>query len=178
MKAILLATLIILNATSLSAEEMIIGKQIVSPGIQLIFEGAPKDTVFPTQHHLKEASTDIHIEMLANWADNNKYGAPAGGFVAYLLVNVKLTNQKTRATLEAQLTPHLNLVDNLHYAKNIQLPGKTDDLYTATFTIKPPEGSDLGIHYDWFHKVGKLIETSSFTYKNLSFTEMSKKLRR
>ena len=97
MKVILLATLLIAATTSLSAEEMIIGKQAIRPGIDLIFEGAPKDTVYPTQHHLKEASTDIHIEMLANWSENNKYGAPSGGFVAYLQVSVKLTNQKTQA---------------------------------------------------------------------------------
>lgn len=178
MKATLFIITLLFISTQLTAEEMIIGKETVYPGINLIFEGATKDTVFPKQHYLKESSTDIHIEMLANWSEKNQYGAPAGGFIAYLEVNAKIINQKTQKILKTQLTPHINIIDNFHYAQNIKLPGKTDDLYTVTFTIKPPKNTDLGIHYDWHHKVGKVIEQSTFTYKNLSFYEISKKLRR
>lgn len=165
-------------STQLCAEEMIIGRESVDPGIDIIFEGAPKDTVLPKQHHLEESSTDIHIEMLANWSENNTHGAPAGGFIAYLKVSAIITNQKTQQTLTTELTPHINLTDNLHYAKNIQLPGETDDLYSVVFNIKPPKANELGIHHDWHHKVGKLIKSSTFSYKNLSFDKISKQLRR
>ena len=69
MKATLFIITLLFFSTQLTAEEMIIGKETVYPGINLIFEGAPKDTVFPKQHYLKESSTDIHIEMLANWSE-------------------------------------------------------------------------------------------------------------
>lgn len=170
--------LLLLLSTQLLAEEMIIGKESIYPGIELIFEGAPKDTVFPKQHHLEESSTDIHIEMLANWSKENKFGAPSGGFVGYLEVSAQVTNQKTQETFTTELTPHINLTDNFHYAKNIKLPGKSDDLYRVVFTIQPPKSDALGIHYDWYHKVGKVIESSTFTYKNLSFDKISKELRR
>ena len=69
MKATLFIITLLFFSTQLTAEEMIIGKETVYPGINLIFEGAPKDTVFPKQHYLKESSTDIDIEMLANWSE-------------------------------------------------------------------------------------------------------------
>ena len=170
--------LLLLLSTQLLAEEMIIGKESICPGIDIIFEGEPKDTVFPKENHLEESRTDIHIEMLANWSKENKFGAPSGGFVGYLEVSAQVTNQKTQKTLTTELTPHINLTDNFHYAQNIKLPGKSDDLYRVVFTIKPPKSDALGIHYDWYHKVGKVIESSTFTYKNLSFDKISKELRR
>ena len=170
--------LLLLLSTQLLAEEMIIGKESIYPGIDIIFEGAPKDTVFPKENHLEESRTDIHIEMLANWSKENKFGAPSGGFVGYLEVSAQVTNQKTQKTLTTELTPHINLTDNFHYAQNIKLPGKSDDLYRVVFTIKPPKSDSLGIHYDWYHKVGKVIESSTFTYKDLSFDKISKELRR
>jgi uncharacterized protein involved in high-affinity Fe2+ transport len=170
--------LLLLLSTQLLAEEMIIGKESIYPGIDIIFEGAPKDTVFPKENHLEESRTDIHIEMLANWSKENKFGAPSGGFVGYLEVSAQVTNQKTQKTLTTELTPHINLTDNFHYAQNIKLPGKSDDLYRVVFAIKPPKSDALGIHYDWYHKVGKVIESSTFTYKDLSFDKISKELRR
>lgn len=170
--------LLLLLSTQLLAEEMIIGKESIYPGIDIIFEGAPKDTVFPKENHLEESRTDIHIEMLANWSKENKFGAPSGGFVGYLEVSAQVTNQKTQKTLTTELTPHINLTDNFHYAQNIKLPGKSDDLYRVVFAIKPPKSDALGIHYDWYHKVGKVIESSTFNYKNLSFDKISKELRR
>jgi uncharacterized protein involved in high-affinity Fe2+ transport len=179
MKAISFIITLLIISTQITAEEMIIGtEKNVYPGIDLIFEGAPKDTVYPAQHYLEESDTDIHIEMLANWSKDNKFGAPEGGFVAYLQVDATITNQKTQATLKTQLTPHINIIDNFHYAQNIKLPGKTDDLYTVTFTIKPPKNTDLGIHHDWHHRVKKVIEKSVYTYENQLFHKVSKKLRR
>ena len=178
MKAIVFIITLLVISTQITAEEMIIGKETVYPGIDLIFEGAPKDSVYPAKQYLKESDTDIHIEMLANWAENNKFGAPAGGFIAYLQVDATIKNQTTQATQKTQLTPHINIIDNFHYAQNIKLPGKSDDLYTVTFTIKPPKDSDLGIHHDWYHKVGKVLEQSAYTYKDLLFDEVSRKLRR
>ena len=41
----------------LFSEEMIIGKKTIQPGIELIFEGAPKDIIFPKNLHLSEKDT-------------------------------------------------------------------------------------------------------------------------
>ena len=162
---------------NVSAEEKIIGSERIDPGIEIVFEAAPKDTVFPEKFYLPESETDIHIEMLANWSEDNLVSVPSGGFVAYLKVKAIIANEKG-AIIETDLTPHLNLVDNLHYAQNIKLPGSIKDLYDVTFIIEPPDSKSFGIHYDWHEKFGGLIQESSFTYKSLNFEQIAIKQRR
>ena len=161
----------------LFSEEMIIGKKTIQPGIELIFEGAPKDIIFPKDLHLAEKDTDIHIEMLARWTHDNKASAPSESFVAYLDVSAEIKSKKG-SSKKIKLTPHLNLIDNLHYAQNVKLPGRIDDLYDITFIISPPKKEVLGIHYDWNSKFGGLMKKSSFTFKNLDFKEIALKSRR
>ena len=159
--------------------EMIIGKESISPGIDLVFEGAIKDDVFPAKKFGLENNSDIHIEVLANWNEDAPRGSPLDGFVAYLKINVEILNQtdSTRKTIE--LLPHLNLTDNLHYALNISLPGKRDDLYTLIFTIEPPIDSAIGLHYDWREEVGSFLsQTYRFVYRDLDFTEIANSSRR
>ena len=162
---------------ALASEEMIIGKKTIDPGIELIFEAAPKDTIFPDSLYLSENETDIHIEMLASWKEDNSALAPSGSFVAYLEAEVLIKNKNGR-TDKANLTPHLNLIDNLHYAQNIKLPGSIDDSYDVTFKISPPRKEVLGIHFDWNEKFGELIKETSFTFKNLNFKKIAIKTRR
>ena len=176
MKHLLQLVFIFLSINTLT-EEMIIGSETIDPGIEIVFEAAPKDTVFPEKFYLPESETDIHIEMLANWSEDNLVSVPSGGFVAYLKVKAIVTNEKG-AIIEIYLTPHLNLVDNLHYAQNIKLPGSIKDLYDVTFIIEPPDSKSFGIHYDWHEKFGGLIQESSFTYKNLNFEQIALKQRR
>ncbi len=156
---------------------MIIGKKSISPGIEFIFEAAPKDTIFPDSLYLSENETDIHIEMLASWKEDNLALAPSGSFVAYLEVEAIIKN-KNGSTEKVYLTPHLNLIDNLHYAQNIKLPGSLDDSYDVTFKILPPREEVLGIHFDWNEKFGELIKETSFTFKNLNFKKIALKTRR
>ena len=49
------------------SNEMIIGRETVYPGINIIFEAAIKDEIKPHGYFLKEDSTDIHLEVLINW---------------------------------------------------------------------------------------------------------------
>ena len=121
--------------------EMIIGEESISPGIDLVFEGAIKDDVFPSSKFGSEKDSDIHIEVLANWNSNAPNGSPTNGFVAYLRISAEILNQTNLDTKIIQLLPHLNLSDNLHYALNTKLPGSKDDLYTITFYIDGPEDS-------------------------------------
>ena len=160
-----------------SYAEMIIGRETISPGIDLIFEGAPKDIVYPENYFLKESETDIHIEMLANWSDSAPEGSPLGGFGAYLNVFVVIKSTSGEIS-RVQLTPHLNLSDNLHYAQNIKLPGTIDELYDISFNIYPPLTNKIGIHYDWKEMIGEYIPESSFNYKNLNFKSIALSKRR
>ena len=174
-KALAIFFLFFLN--SIISEEMIIGSEVIDPGIEFVFEAAPKDTIYPEDLYLPEAETDLHIEMLANWTETNIVQAPVGGFVAYLKVKVKIVNDNGQ-TLEVILSPHLNLVDNLHYAKNIKLPGSLVDSYDLTFTVLPPDRNAFGVHYDWFNQFGDLIEAYSFSYEDLNFKKIALKQRR
>ena len=169
--------LLIFSSVHVYAAEMIIGEEEISPGINLIFEGAPKDTVHPMKYFRAESDTDIHIEMLANWSDEAPKGSPAGGFVAYLEVYAAIKGSGGNEIV-VKLTPHLNMSDNLHYAQNIKLPGKIDELYDVTFTISPPKQDQLGIHYDWNGEVGPLVKETIFEYKNLDFKEIALSSRR
>ena len=71
------------------------------------------------------------------------------------------------------------MADNLHYAKNIKLPGEIDQEYTVIFEILPPKMGDLGMHFDWREKVdSSLISGQKFEFKNLDFKEIALSERR
>jgi len=150
--------------------EMIIGTGSIEPGVDLIFEGGVKDEIMPEEYYLSENETDVHIEVLANWSSDAPKGSPEGGHVAYLNITAVLINETTGSSDTHKLTPHVNISDNLHYAKNIKLPGKIDESYTVIFEIRPPKNDELGMHYDWRYTVDKeLIVAERFEFNNLDF---------
>ena len=167
----LLYLILLLNLNFSISQELIIGKETIDPGIVFIFEGAVKDHVMPIGMHLKENETNIHIEARVNWdVRNTPNGSPEGGFVAYLHITSKVTNQKTGLSTFIDLTPHINLIDNYHYARNISLPGKKDELYTVEFNVIPPTNIELSLHKDWLDKYGNQLMTNQyFIYKNVNF---------
>ena len=172
--------LLILNLNFSFSQELIIGEETVNPGIVFIFEGAVKDHVMPEGMHLKETQTNIHIEARVNWdTDDIPEGTPPGGFVAYLHITAKVTNQNSGMSTFIDLLPHINLVDNYHYARNISLPGNADDLYLVEFYILPPTHIDLSLHKDWLDNYGnELMKNQYFKYSNVDFEEIANSSRR
>ena len=172
--------LLILNLNFSFSQELIIGEETVHPGIVFIFEGAVKDHVMPEGMHLKENQTNIHIEARVNWdTDDIPEGTPSGGFVAYLHITAKVTNQNSGMSTFIDLLPHLNLVDNYHYARNISLPGNADDLYLVEFNILPPTHIDLSLHKDWLDNYGnELMKNQYFKYSNVDFEEIANSSRK
>ena len=171
----LIYLILILNVNFSISQELIIGEETVDPGIVFIFECAVKDHVMPQGMHLKENETNIHIEARVNWDNKNTPdGSPEGGFVAYLHITSKVTNQKTGLSTFIDLVPHINLIDNYHYARNISLPGEKDELYTVEFNIMPPTNIELSLHKDWLDMYGeKLMSKKYFSYKNVNFEEIA-----
>ncbi len=171
----ILFTVILLNFSFLTAQELIIGEENIKPGIVFIFEGAIKDHVMPSGMHLNENETNIHIEARVNWDTKDvPNGTPHGGFVAYLHITAKLINQETGISTFIDLLPHINLIDNYHYARNISLPGKVDDLYSVEFNVLPPSNIELSLHKDWLDNYGNsLMKDYSFSYKNVNFEEIA-----
>ena len=176
----LLYLILLLNLNFSISQELIIGKETVDPGIVFIFEGAVKDHVMPIGMHLKENETNVHIEARVNWdIKNTPEGSPIGGFVAYLHITSKVTNQKSGLSTFIDLTPHINLIDNYHYARNISLPGKKNELYTVEFNIIPPTNIELSFHKDWLDKYGSQLMTNQyFIYENVNFEEIVNTTRR
>ena len=122
------------------SQELVIGEERLEPGIVFIFEGAVKDIVYPNSTNLAEEFTNVHIEARVNWDSNNiPEGTPSGGFIPYLNINATITNESTGQKTFIDLTPHINLIDNFHYARNISLPGKIDQQYSVIFNVNPPE---------------------------------------
>ena len=181
MKNYILTTILsIIISNSLISQELIIGEERVKPGIVFIFEGAIKDIVYPENYNLVEELTDVHIEARVNWdIQNIPEGAPAGGFIPYLKINAVVTNQRTYLKTYVDLIPHINLVDNFHYARNISLPGNIDDKYEVEFFINNPSKFDLSIHKDWLDNYSEsLIEDKVFKYSDISFGEIARLSRR
>jgi uncharacterized protein involved in high-affinity Fe2+ transport len=167
----ILSVILILNLNFINSQELIIGQKTVEPGIVFIFEGAIKDHVMPSKMHLSENETNIHIEARVNWDNSDTpAGTPPGGFVAYLHLTAKVTNQETGLSTFIDLLPHINLIDNYHYARNISLPGKVDDLYSVEFNVLPPTSIELSLHKDWSENYGnRLMNEHSFFYENVNF---------
>ena len=165
------------------AQEMIIGQATIEPGIQLVFEGAPKDDVTPRSQNLAEDKTDVHLEVLTTWATDEGVDVPEGttrgGFVAYLHFFATITNEVTGDTETVTLIPHVTLGDAMHYARNVSLPGVSTDPYTVTFDVRPPEETELAFHKSWREAHGApLFEAQSFTYEALDFEEIAAATRR
>ena len=171
-KSILLIILNILFANP----ELVIGKQRIEPGILFIFEGAIKDHIMPQAMHLMEDQTNVHIEARVNWDKKNiPKGTPAGGFIPYMHITSTITNESTGLRTFIDLLPHINLIDNFHYARNISLPGSIDDLYTVQFNILPPTHIELAVHKDWLDIYGEeLCSDYIYIYKNVDFKEIAK----
>ncbi len=178
-KKLILIFFVLANFSIVHAIELVIGEETVSPGIVFIFEGAIKDQIMPSMRHINESETHVHIEARVNWADKDiPEGTPEGGFVPYLYITAKVVNQTTGLSAFVDLLPHINLVDNFHYARNISLPGKTSDLYSVTFTIAPPTHMDLGLHKDWVDNYDKsLMNNQVFSYKDINFEEIARATR-
>lgn len=164
----------------INAQELIIGEERVEPGIIFVFEGAVKDHIMPSSMHLSENQTNVHIEARVNWDIKNvPKGTPNGGFIPYLHITAKITNEKSGLSTFIDLLPHINLIDNFHYARNIFLPGKIDDLYSVDFNIIPPTQIDLALHNDWVKTYGKeLFELKMFEYINIDFEEIANSSRK
>ena len=177
---ILITILSIVISNSLISQELIIGEERVKPGIVFIFEGAIKDKVYPENYNLTEELADVHIEARVNWdIQNIPEGTPAGGFIPYLKINAVVTNQRTYLKTYVDLIPHINLVDNFHYARNISLPGNIDDKYEVEFFINNPSKFDLSFHKDWLDNYSEsLIEDKVFKYSDISFGEIARLSRR
>ena len=95
-----------------------------------------------------------------------------------VIVRAKIINEKTGLSTFIDLVPHINLIDNFHYARNISLPGSISDLYTVKFNVIPPTKQDLSLHKDWsdgYQK--KLFDETSFTYKKVNFKEIAESSR-
>lgn len=173
------AAVFVLVAGRAGAVELVIGEETVAPGIVFIFEGAVKDDITPAAHHLPVDKTHVHLEARVNWAEKSiPEGTPPGGFVPYLNIAAHVVNQKTGAVLMTDLLPHINLIDNFHYARNIALPGAAGDRYQVTFHVSPPAGLGLSYHLDWRDKHGDgLLKAAEFTYKNVDFEAIAKATR-
>ena len=163
-------------AAPAQAQELVIGEVTIQPGITFIFEGAVRDYVEPLEQNLVENWTHVHIEARVNWAESGiPAGTPPGGFVPYLNINAIIINESTRQAAFTTLIPHINLIDNFHYARNIQLPGLVTDLYSVRFFVNPPDDFALARHRDWIEGYGTTLipEPVSFYYDRVDFREIA-----
>ena len=85
-------------------------------------------------------------------------------------ITALVKNSKTGLKTFIDLKPHINLIDNFHYARNISLPGSTKDRYDIEFKISPPSKIELALHNDWNEEYGKnLLNEYTFNNKSVNF---------
>lgn len=159
-----------------TAQELVLGEEKTWPGVVFIFEAAVRDNVQPAAQHLAEDLTDIHMEARVNWDTDETAippGTPPGGFVPYLNMSAQITNEMTGKQSFVPLVPHINLIDSVHYAYNMALPGESSDLYTVKVFVNPPDPFTLATHRDWRNRYGPwLLPAQIFTYRNVAFGEI------
>jgi hypothetical protein len=174
-KIILSICVLLITGFNVNSQELVIAEERVEPGIVFVFEGAIKDHIVPMSMHLQENQTNVHIEARVNWDINNvPKGTPKGGFVPYLHITARITNKESGLSTFIDLLPHINLIDNFHYARNISLPGPLNDLYSVDFNITPPTQIDLALHNDWVNMYGKeLFKGKLFQYSDVDFEEIA-----
>ncbi len=175
-----LLALLIYPVSAVYSEEQIIAVEKLSEEITITFEAAPKDTLFnDSEKQLSEKDTDIHIEALVNWhEDISIEGQNPGGFIPYVNITTEIINENTNQKKIIELSPHVNLSDGFHYAKNIKLPGLRVDKYKIIFTIIPDDKS-LTYHMDWKEKYSyPIFSKKIFEYSNLDFQIISESSRR
>lgn len=163
------------QASPAQPQEKVFGEEVLGPGVKITFLVAPSGDVDPTAQNLSEARSDLHLEVLAGWTEaaSENVGAPAGGFVPYLHLFATVQNEETGQVKTATLVPHINQSDNVHYARNIALPGGPNDPYTVVFEVHPPEQFELATHKDWRTAYGpRLFPPATVTYKNLQLGEI------
>ena len=168
--ALLLFVGAFIHVQSAYAQEKVFGEEVLGPGVKITFLVAPAGDVEPTAQNPSEVRSDLHLEVLSGWTEaaSDEVGAPAGGFVPYLHLFATVENEKTGQVKKASLVPHVNQTDNVHYARNIALPGSPDDPYTVVFEVHPPEQFELATHKDWRSAYGnRLFPPATVTYKNL-----------
>tara|TARA_B100001057_G_C22597183_1_gene851330 strand:+ start:346 stop:906 length:561 start_codon:yes stop_codon:yes gene_type:complete len=176
----ILLVFIIYPVSYVYSTEQIIAHEQLGDNISITFEAAPKDTVFnDSVRQLSEKETDIHIEALVNWNENADIeGQPAKGFIPYVNISSQIINENSGQKIIINLSPHINLSDGFHYAKNIKLPGLRTDKYKLIFTITP-DNKALTYHMDWKEKHPyPIFRKKVFEYSDLDFEETSKRIRR
>lgn len=172
------------TAPPADAQEIVMGREEFSPGIVMVFKGAVADRAAPAEAHLAERLADVRIKAPANWT-TDAAAAPPGGFAAYLHVHAQITNETTGKIAFVTLLPHVDLLDNLHYARNAALPGEPTDLYTVKFFVDPPSASRLAMHRDWENRYGQtdeetpdgapllLFQPKEFSYSQVNFMHIA-----
>ena len=180
MKSFFLSLVLLLTALYAHSVELELASERINPGIVLIFEGAVKDVITPSNLHLQEKQTHVHIEARVNWDQKNiPEGTVPGGFIPYLHITAQVINERTGISTFVDLAPHINLIDNFHYARNISLPGNIADLYKVIFKVSPPSLYQLAVHKDWSERYNDILfKEKEFTYRNVNFKEIAQASRR
>lgn len=165
------------------AQEAVLGEETIDPGIAVVFEGAIKDAITPSHQHLAESRTDVHLEARINWSTDSSVevpdGTPRGGYIPGLHVYALIENEGSDQVRQVTLTPHLNLIDNFHYARNVALPDAGSDTYRITFHVHPPDEHELSFHRDWTELYGdRLFAPHTFEYEEVDFSEIVDQTRR
>lgn len=156
------------------ADDVEIGKKDIDGGIELVFKASKGENIVPVSSNLAADEAEAHIELWANFEENNVYASAADGFVPYLNVNVFINNRVTGESLQITLTPNVDGNNGFHYARNVDLPGDpVSDSYDLTFFVEPPGEFVVQIHSDFVTNVDTaIIKEQNEKFDNVNFADL------
>ena len=118
-------------------EVLLLERELSGGAIHVILEVAPPDEVTATPPTIPRDQAHIHLEAQIRYLQDVLGGRVANEFVPYLDVQAHIVNDVTGEVLDITLRPHVGIVEGLHYAANVILPGDAPT-YSLSVTITGP----------------------------------------
>ena len=118
-------------------EVLLLERELSGGAIRVILEVAPPDEVTATPPTIPRDQAHIHLEAQIRYLQDVLGGRVANEYVPYLDVQAHIVNDVTGEVLDITLRPHVGIVEGLHYAANVILPGDAPT-YSLSVTITGP----------------------------------------
>lgn len=119
------------------AEVLLLERELSGGAIRVILEVASPDEITATPPSIPREQAHIHLEAQIRYIQDILGGRVANEFVPYLDVQAHIVNDVTGEVLDITLRPHVGIVEGLHYAANVILPGDAPT-YSLSVTISGP----------------------------------------
>ncbi|MEM7283010.1 MAG: iron transporter [Pseudomonadota bacterium] len=177
MKTRVLSTLLACLSISVAHSDVLVGEELIQPGISFKLRVTDRMEMTPDEHQLAVEKADFALVAEANWSQDHEQSVPGnsprGGFVPFLRIKVEIKNKTSGKISFVDLLPHLSMSRSMHYARNIILPDGVGDKYEVAVSVSPPDQSDLSMGEGWRGAHGaRLFGVKQFKYGEVDLSRL------